>query len=96
MGAPGGVKAQPLVYRQGGAGDRLFRESFAGTALGGGRARKKPEKRRGPCGESGVCDRLRARGIIGVRRLRLVALGCLWSSPYRSCARPRGGSRALL
>lgn len=35
MGAPGGVKAQPLVYRQGGAGDRLFRESFAGTALGG-------------------------------------------------------------
>lgn len=34
MGAPGGVKAQPLVYRQGGAGDRLFRESFAGTALG--------------------------------------------------------------
>lgn len=75
MGAPGGVKAQPLVYRQGGAGDRLFRESFAGTALGGGRARKKPEKHRGPCGGSGACDRLRARGITGISRPRLVVIG---------------------
>lgn len=33
--ALGGVKAQPLVFRQGGAADRLFRTSFAGTALGG-------------------------------------------------------------
>lgn len=51
-------------------------QSFAGTALsGGGRARKKPEKHRGPCGESGVRDRLRARGITGIRRPRLVVIG---------------------
>ena len=75
MGALGGAKAKPLVFRQGGAADRLFRASFAGTALsGGGRARKKPEKHRGPCGESGARDRLRARGITGIRRLRLVAI----------------------
>lgn len=50
----GGAKAKPLVFQQGGAADRLFRASFAGTALsGGGRARKKPEKHRGPCGEAG-------------------------------------------
>lgn len=56
--------------------DRLFRASFAGTALsGGGRARKKPEKHRGPCGGSGACDRLRARGITGIRRPRLVVIG---------------------
>lgn len=75
-GALGGAKVRPLVFRQGGAADRLFRASFAGTALsGGGRARKKPEKHRGPCGESGARDRLRARGITGIRRLRLVVIG---------------------
>ena len=35
MGALGGAKAQPLVFRQGGAADRLFRGSFAGVALSG-------------------------------------------------------------
>lgn len=76
MGALGGAKVRPLVFRQGGAADRLFRASFVGTALsGGGRARKKPEKHRGPCGESGARDRLRARGITGIRRLRLVVIG---------------------
>lgn len=54
----------------------MFRASFVGTALsGGGRARKKPEKHRGPCGESGARDRLRARGITGIRRPRLVVIG---------------------
>ena len=72
MGALGGAKAKPLVFRQGGAADRLFRASFAGVALsGGGRSRKKPEKHRGPCGESGSRDRLRVRGITGIRRPRL-------------------------
>lgn len=33
MGILGGAKARPLVLRQGGAADRLFRASFAGTAL---------------------------------------------------------------
>ena len=76
MGALGGAKARPLVFRQGGAADRLFRGSFAGVALsGGGRSRKKPEKHRGPCGESGARDRLRARGITGIRRPRLVVIG---------------------
>lgn len=57
MGALGGAKAQPLVFRQGGAADRLFRGSFAGVALsGGGRSRKKPEKHRGPCGKVGSCS----------------------------------------
>lgn len=71
-----GAKTKPLVFRQGGAADRLFRASFAGTALGGGgRARKKPEKHRGPCGESGSRDRLRVRGITGIRRPWLVAIG---------------------
>ena len=79
MGILGGAKARPLVLRQGGAADRLFRASFAGTALSaGGRARKKPGKHRGPCGESGARDRLRARGITGIRRPRLAAIGlCL-------------------
>lgn len=36
MGILGGAKARPLVLRQGGATDRLFRASFAGTALSGG------------------------------------------------------------
>ena len=73
---PGGAKARQLVFRQGGAADRLFRVSFAGTSLGGGgRARKKPERYRGPCGESGARDRLLVRGITGVRRPRLVAIG---------------------
>ena len=59
-----------------GAADRLFRASFAGTALGrGGRVRKKPEKHRGPCGESGARDRLRERGVTGIRRPRLVVIG---------------------
>ena len=54
MGRAGRGGAQPLVFRQGGAADRLFRASFAGVALsGGGRSRKKPEEHRGPCGESG-------------------------------------------
>lgn len=54
------------------AADRLFRGSFDGVALnGGGRARKKPEKHRDPCGESGARHRLRARGITGIRRIRL-------------------------
>ena len=75
-GGFGGAKTKPLVFRQGGAADRLFRASFAGTALGGGgRARKKPEKHRGPCGESGSRDRLRVRGITGIRRPWLVAIG---------------------
>ena len=75
MGILGGAKARPLVLRQG-ATDRLFQASFAGVALsGGGRSRKKPEKHRGPCGESGARDRLRARGITGIRRPRLVAIG---------------------
>lgn len=73
MGILGGAKARPLVLRRGGATDRLFQASFAGTALSGGsRVRKKPEKHRGPCGESGACDRLRVRGITGIRRPRLV------------------------
>lgn len=76
MGALGGAKVRPLVFWQGGAADWLFRVSFAGTALrGGGRARKKPEKHRGPCGESGSRDRLRVRGITGIRRPRLVVIG---------------------
>ena len=77
MGALGGAKVRPLVFRQGGAADWLFRVSFAGTALsgGGGRARKKPEKHRGPCGESGSRDRLRVRGITGIRRPWLVVIG---------------------
>ena len=76
MGILGGAKVTPLVLRQGGATDRLFRASFAGTALSaGGRARKEPEKHRGPCGESGSRDRLRARGITGIRRPWLVAIG---------------------
>ena len=51
-------------------------QSFADTALsGGGRARKKLEKHRGPCGESGSRGRLRARGISGIRRPRLVVIG---------------------
>lgn len=37
MGALGGAKVRPLVFRQGGAADWLFRVSFAGTALSGGR-----------------------------------------------------------
>ena len=36
MGALGGAKVRPLVFRQGGAADWLFRVSFAGTALSGG------------------------------------------------------------
>ena len=36
-GALGGAKVRPLVFRQGGAADRLFRASFAGTVLSGGR-----------------------------------------------------------
>ena len=76
MGILGGAKARPLVLRQGGATDRLFQASFAGTALSGGsRARKKSEKHRGPCGESRARDRLRVRGITGIRRPRLVATG---------------------
>ena len=93
----GGARTQPLVFRQGGSTDRLFRASFAGTALsGGGRARKKPEKHRGPCGESGARDRLRARGITGIRRPRLVAI--LLSLDFaRSAQRPaEAGGRALL
>lgn len=54
MGALGGAKTKPLVFRQGGAADRLFRASFAGTALGGGgRARKKPEKLAALAGKAG-------------------------------------------
>lgn len=76
MGALGGAKARPLVFRQGGAADRLFRGSFASVALsGGGRSRKKPEKHRGPCGESGSRDRLRVRRITCIRRPWLVAIG---------------------
>ena len=42
MGALGGAKVRPLVFRQGGAADWLFRVSFAGTALrGGGRKSRK-------------------------------------------------------
>ena len=97
MATLGGAKEQPLVFRQGGEVDRLFRASFAGTALGGGgRARKKPEKHRGPCGESGASDRLRARGITGIRRPRLVAIS-LSLDFARSAQRPaEAGGRVLL
>lgn len=86
MGILGGAKAKPLVFRQGGAADRLFRARFAGTALSaGGRAREKPGKHRGPCRESGARDRLRARGITGIRRLRLVVIGLSpWFCPMGS------------
>ena len=54
MGALGGAKVRPLVFRQGGAADWLFRVSFAGTALsGGGRARKKPESIAALAGKAG-------------------------------------------
>lgn len=76
MGILGEAKVTPLVLRQGGATDRLFQASFAGVALSaGGRSRKKPEEHRGPCGESGSRDRLRVRGITGIRRPWLVAIG---------------------
>lgn len=87
-----------MVFRQGGAADRLFRGSFAGVALsGGGRARKKSEKHRGPCGESGARDRLRSRGIIGICRPRFVAIGLCRLGFARLAQRtaPRG-SRVLL
>lgn len=42
----------------------------------GGRARKKPEKHRGPCGESGVRDRLRVRE----NRRPLPQLVAIWLS----------------
>lgn len=44
MAALGGAKVRPLVFRQGGAADWLFRVSFAGTALSGGAA--EPERSR--------------------------------------------------
>lgn len=43
MGALGGAKVRPLVFRQGGAADWLFRVSFAGTAL---RGAAEPERSR--------------------------------------------------
>ncbi len=72
-------------------------QSFAGTALsGGGRARKKPGKHRGPCGGSGSRDRLRVRGITGIRRPWLVSIGLTLESALSALHPAERGSRALL